>query len=160
VKKCLIFSFMLFACCQVAAFAEKIPVKITPSQVISTKQNEIEVGDLILFKTVNDVSIDDKIFIKKGSKVLGTVDFVHNNGWAGDSAEVRFKTFAMKNVEGQKITTNSQLVIDGNVETINTSKQAVSGALSMLLSRFLIVLRGSEVFVEPNSKVFNIFIEQ
>lgn len=47
------------------ANAEKLPIKITPTQVITTSADEIEVGDWIKFKTVNDVFYKNKLLIKK-----------------------------------------------------------------------------------------------
>ncbi len=77
IKK-VIFMFLLFVFA-VPAYAEKIPVKIAPVQIISTNHDEIEVGDKITFEVVNDVYKDNKLFIKKGSTVKGTIDFVHPN---------------------------------------------------------------------------------
>ncbi|MDR1167680.1 MAG: hypothetical protein LBK53_02155 [Heliobacteriaceae bacterium] len=68
--------------------AQKIPLKITPDQKISTCNNEIQIGDEIVFRTVNGNE-----YIPKGTKVTGVVDYVTENGWWLDNAQIDFKTF-------------------------------------------------------------------
>lgn len=136
-----------------AAFAEKISVRIEPAQIISTHHDETEIGDWIEFKAVNDVYISDKLYIKKGTPVWGFVEFFHPNGWAGDSAEIQFKTFKTTDVNREKITINYPLVISGNSLKANDIKQYISWELTSFL-------RGSEIYIEPDKKVFNLFIER
>ena len=135
------------------AFAEKIPVKLTNAELLSTKHDEIEVGDLIDFKTLNDIYVEDKLYIKKGTKVVGAVDFVHNNGWGGDNAEIKVEKFILKNANGEKITINYPISINGNSETANSFKQLV-------LSNIFIFIRGSEIYIEPKKIHFSVFIER
>lgn len=132
------------------AFAEKIPVKIEPAQVISTHHDEIEVGDKIKFFVSKDVKVDGKIYLEKGTNIYGIVDFVHNNGWAGDSAEIKFNKFITQNINGEKIIINYPIDLVGNKETANASRQ--------LLSEILMLIRGAEILIEPDSMYVNIFI--
>lgn len=147
---CLIFIFLVLC---LPSFAEKIPVKITPIQLISTHYDNIEVGDKLAFQVVNDVYVKNKLFIKKGENIWGIVDFVHNNGWAGDSAEIKLEKFITKNVDGERIIINSNIRLDGNTETANSTKQIIA-------SKILVLVRGSEIFIEPDTITFNIFIER
>lgn len=156
------------------AFAEKIPVRLTPSQVISTKTDLIEVGDAISFKVVNDVYVNDKIYIKKNTPVYGIVDFVHGNGWAGDSAEIKFKRFVTKSTNGEKVIIDYPIDFNGNSEGPNLTRTGISGTLvntaSVLTrsSHYLVqyasnvfcVFRGAEIFIEPNALNLNVFIER
>lgn len=151
--KSFIFSFAIIAIFIPPCFAEKIPVKLTNAELLSTKHDEIEVGDLIDFKTLNDIYVEDKLYIKKGTKVIGTVDFVHNNGWGGDSAEIKIKKIILKNANGEKITINYPISINGNSETANTLKQ-------LILSNIFIFIRGSELYIEPEKIRFSVFIER
>jgi len=162
------------------AFAEKIPVKIEPAQVISTHHDEVEVGDWINFEVVNDVYVDDNLYIKKGTKISGVVDFFHPNGWGGDSADIVFKKFYTTDVNHKKITIFYPLEIDGKTEMANsirsvTNKGATSVAPRVIfrwfhflkppiinwqyLSYLGFVVRGSEISVEPDTTIYNIFIE-
>lgn len=151
IKK-LTYILILLIFASTASFAEKIPVKIAPTKMISTHHDEIELGDNIPFEIVNDVYIDDKIYLKKGTIVLGTVDFVHPNGWAGDNAEIWFKSFSVKQPNCKNFDIDYSLKIKGNSERANNIKQALAYYVIRLV-------RGSEIFIEPDSKIYNIFIE-
>lgn len=151
-KKIVLF-LIIFLSVQQTVFAQKIPVRITPSQIISTKADEVEIGDWLNFVVVSDVYLNNKIYIKKGTPIIGFVDFVHPNGWAGDNAEIKFKTFKTTDINKNLITINYPLNLDGNTLKANDTKQYLSWVLT-------IVIRGSEIYIEPDTKVFNIFIEE
>lgn len=148
------------------AFAEKIPVKITPIQVISTHHDQLEVGDLIKFVTVNDVYTDDSLYIKKNTVVAGIVDFVHPNGWCGDSAEIVFKKFYTNDINNKKVCINSNLDLNGNSEMANSTGTIAGLNIGCYLSEIIniphvfFVFRGPELRVEPDTKIYNIFIER
>lgn len=134
------------------SFAEKMPVKISPIKVISTHHDEIELGDKIPFEVVNDVYDNGKLYIKKETLVIGTVDFIHPNGWAGDNAEIWFKNFLILMPDKNNIKLDYTLKIVGNSNKANNIKQAIAYYIIRLV-------RGSEIFIEPDTKIFNIFIE-
>jgi len=148
-------------------FAEKIPVKISPIQIISTHHDEVEVGDSIRFMVVKDVLLNGKLFIVQNSSVIGVVDHVRPNGWGGDSAEVDFKTFYCRDVDNHRITINYPLVINGKAEIANKARD-VSDYTVTKIATFIngwfyyvsFVFRGAEIFVEPDTKIYNIFIER
>lgn len=142
---------ILFVSMFQSASAEKFPVRISPTQVISTHNDETQIGDWIPFEIVNDVYLNDKLYLKKGTRVLGFVDFFHPNGWAGDSAELVFKSFETTDVSNRKITINYPLILNGNSTRTNGVKQYLSW-------EFFCFIRGSEVYIEPDSKIFNIFL--
>lgn len=152
IKKNILF-ILLFFLLTTPAFAEKTPVKIAPAQIISTNHDEIEVGDWVNFEIVNDVYVNGSLYIKKNTPLYGFVDFVHPNGWAGDSAEVRFKTFETNDLKGQKVIINYPLVLNGSNSKNNDVKQYLAMA-------FLRLIRGAEICIEPDTKIFNIFIER
>lgn len=135
------------------AFAEKIPVRITPTQIISTHHDEVVLNDWIEFETVSDVYKDKKLYIKEGTPVIGVVDFVHENGFENDLAEIKFQTFYVKDVNNNKITISYPLTLNQRVVVKDNFKKLVK----LNITSFF---RGSEIFIEPDTKVFNIFIEQ
>lgn len=151
-KKMIIMALLTFALMPQAAFAEKTPVRIAPAQIISTHHDEVEVGDWIKFSTVNDVYVNEKLYIKKDTPILGAVDFFQPNGWAGDNAEIKFKKFVTTDVSGKKVNIVSPVEIKGNAKA-NDIKQYVAWVLST-------IIRGSEIYIEPDTKSFNIFITQ
>lgn len=152
IKKNILF-ILLFFLLTTPTFAEKTPVKIAPAQIISTNHDEIEVGDWVNFETVNDVYVNGNLYIKKNTPLYGFVDFVHPNGWVGDSAEVRFKIFETSDLNGKKVIINYPLILNGN----NSKNNAVKQYFAIV---FLRLIRGAEMCVEPDTKIFNIFIEQ
>lgn len=93
--------------------SEDTPVKIRPAQKISTCYDEIEVGDKIKFVTVKDIYKSGKLYIKKGTPVFGTVDYVSDNGLSYDNAQLDFKKFTTKTTNGKTITVTSPLSING-----------------------------------------------
>jgi len=133
------------------AFAEKIPVRLENTYLISTHHDEVQLGDLIPFKVVNDVYLDKKLYIKKDTKCIGLVDFIQDNGWAGYSAEVRFKTFITKDV----------ITLDGNIETFTSTMQKKSkSSIFYIILNALSFARGHELGIKPGQASFNIFIEK
>lgn len=76
--------------------SENTPIKIKPDQKISTCYDEIEVGDKIKFSTVKDVYKNGKLYIKKDTPIYGTVDYVSENGWSYDNAQIDFKNSKQK----------------------------------------------------------------
>jgi len=152
IKKVLLLAVLIYSTI-IPAFASRIPVKITPTQIISTNKDEIEVGDWIQFVVVNDVKINGELYLKRDTQMTGVVDFIHPNGWFGDSAQVTLKTFYATDSNNKKITINSPLIIDGTLKEINDYKDFTK-AIGACLSR------GQEIFVEPDTKTYNIFMEQ
>lgn len=136
------------------AIEDKIPIKIAPLEPISTAFDETEVGDRVPFLVVEDVYKNDKIFIKKGTTMYGTVDFVKENGWFGDNAEVEFKTFRVRNTSGKLTTFNSNLLLTG----FNTLKW-YNPAWKRFFNYCSLIFRGNEVDINPNisDPVFNIW---
>lgn len=144
-------------------FAEKIPIKITPIQVISTHHDETEIGDWIDFEVVDDVYVDDVLVFKKGTKVIGIVDFVHPNGWLGDAAEVNFKKFVTVDSKHKKVEISSPVLLNGNVLVKDQPKQYTIGVLNnianLIVGPVFIFVRGSEIYLEPDTKTFALFTE-
>ncbi len=132
----------------------KTPIKIAPLEPISTAYDETEVGDRVPFLVVEDVYKDGKIFIKKDTTMYGTVDFVKENGWLGDNAEVEFKIFRVRNVSGKLTTFTSNLSLTG----FNTLKW-YNPTWKRFFNYCSLVFRGNEVDINPNisDPVFNIW---
>lgn len=93
--------------------SENTPIKIKPTQKISTCYDEIEVGDIIKFAAVKDVYKNGKLYIKKDTPIYGTVDYVSENGWSYDNAQIDFKKFKTKTADGKVINITSPLSING-----------------------------------------------
>ncbi len=147
---------LLFICCMAfsqSAFAEKIALRITPETLISTDTDNIEVGDWIRFKAVNDVYVGDELYIKKGTSVIGFVDFFHPNGWMLDKSEIRMNKFKVKNAKNEVVEIDHVLDIYGD----SAWKKDRGHFLDGPVFRFV---RGAEINAYPDVAVFNIFINR
>ncbi len=136
-----------------AVYAEKIPIKITAAQEISTHKNEVEIGDWIKFKTVNDVYYNDNIFIKKDTPVTGIVDNIHENGIIADNAEITFKKFLLRNADDKLITINYTLVLSRNNSKCYTLSDKIAKYAGF-------ILKGNEIRVKPNTTTYNLFFDK
>lgn len=135
------------------ASAEKLSIKITPTQLISTHQNEVEVGDWVKFKTVNDIYYKNNLFIKKDTPVVGVVDSVHENGLIADNAEITFKTFYVRNTSNVLVKINYPL-------TISRKNSICKGLGDKTVKYVGVIFRGNEIKVEPESITYNLFLEK
>jgi len=135
------------------ANAEKLPIKITPLQVISTHHDEIEVEDWIKFKVVNDVYYNENLYIKKNTVVTGIVDSVHENGIIADNAEIVFKQFALRDVNNKLVKLNYTL-------TLNRDNAECYG-LGYKIKKYIgFIFKGNEIYVKPETTIYNIFLEK
>ena len=93
--------------------SDTTPVKIKPAQKISTCYDETEVGDRIKFIIEKDIYKNGKLYIKKDTPIYGTVDYVSDNGWSYDNAQIDIKKFKTRTADGKVITISSPLSING-----------------------------------------------
>lgn len=92
---------------------EELALPIKPRERISTCNNEIENGDRIKFELTKDIYKNGTLFIKKGAPVVGIVDYISDNGWSYDNAQIDFQEFRLKDVNGNILKINSPLSING-----------------------------------------------
>lgn len=136
--------------------SEDTPVRITPAQKISTCYDEIEVGDKIKFSFVKDVYKDGNLYLKKGDLIYGIVDYIDDNGWYYDSAQIDFKYFKTKTVDGKTITIESPLTING-FEILKYK----SNRTAQFFNYCGVAFRGKEVDINPQKEKiqFNIWVK-
>jgi len=152
-KKCFIIALFLALCATQSAFAQKIPIRITPAQIISTNHDEVEVGDWIKFSTINDVFIDDKLYVKAGSDIWGLVDFYQPNGWVQDNAEIGIKTFETRDANNNKVVIDFPISLTQNLMCKGNLKELAKYEIKT-------VIRGSELYIEPDETYVNLFIKR
>lgn len=135
--------------------SEDTPIKIKPAQKISTCYDDIEVGDKIKFITAKDIYKNNKLYIKKGTPIYGLVDYVSENGWSYDNAQIDFKKFKTKDIKGNIITISSPLSING-FDTL----QYKGKKLAQFFNYCGIVFRGKEVDIIPEKDniYFNVWL--
>lgn len=131
--------------------AEKVPLKLVPAQNISTCHDEIETGDKILFMAKNN----PKMKIKQDIGIIGIVDYVQDNGWGPESAEIQFKKFIVTLADGKQVTYNSPLTINGFEELKYRYPKS-----KRFFEYIPVFLRGKEIDIrtEKDKPVYNIWI--
>lgn len=136
--------------------SEDTPVKIKPAQHISTCYDEIEVGDKIKFTTVKDVYKNSKLYIKKDTPIYGIVDYISDNGWSYDNAQIDIRYFKTKSVNGNIITIESPVSING-FEILKYK----GNRIAQFFNYCGIAFRGKEVDIKPEKDniILNIWIK-
>lgn len=117
------------------------------NEPISTCYDELEILDVVEFKNIADVYKNGKLYIKSGMSVYGIIDTVDENGWCADNAAIYFKKFYTKDVAGNKITINSDLIIDG-FEVLKFKSERIKQFFNYI-STFI---RGKEVDIKDTDK--------
>lgn len=151
-----IFLIFCLIICGSMVFAENIPITIIPAVKISTCYDETEVGDKIKFIITKDVYKHGNLYIKKDTPIYGLVDFVSDNGWYYDNAQIDFKEFRTKTVDGKLIIITSPLSINGFDILKYKNKR-----IAQYIGYCGILFRGKEVeIIPPQDKIeFEIFAE-
>jgi len=143
--KNLLTALITILCFCPTALAEKIPVKIEPAQVISTTHDETEIGDYVKFSVISDVYKNDKVYIAKGTQVLGLVDYVQENGWSFDNAQIDFRIFKTRDVKNNLVIINSFVSING-FETLKYK----GNRPAQFFNYIGVIFRGKEVDLNPD----------
>lgn len=136
--------------------SEEFPVKIKPAQTISTCYDEIEVGDKLKFISEKDVYKNEKLYIKKDTPIYGIVDYVNDNGWSYDNAQIDIKYFKTKTVDGSMLTIESPVSINGfDILKYKGNRPA------QFFNYCGVMFRGKEVEIKPqkDNLQFNIWIK-
>lgn len=124
--------------------SKKTAIKIIPDQKIATTYNQIEVGDIVRFKVLNDIYQNNQLFIEKDTPVIGIVDHLEDNGWHHDNAEITFKKFKTKDVNSNIITINSEVKINGFNELKNLYPKK-----ERFFQYIGLIWRGKEIDIDP-----------
>ncbi len=151
-KKYYLLTILFLLISNISVAAEKIPVTITPAQIISTEYDEVEFGDVVEFKVVKDVFKDETLIIRKEAPVEAEVDYVSPNGWAAETAYIQLKNFKIMNSKNKWIEVPYTLRIKG--KDCLKSSNIIYKSCTFLTS----LVRGREVNLHPNQKKYNIIL--
>lgn len=135
---------------------EVIPLKIKPEELITTCHDETQTNDIIRFRVVNDIYNNNKLYIKKDTRIIGYVDYVHENGWDYDNAQIDIKKFKTRDANNNIIEINSELSING-FETLKYK----SNRPAQFFNYIGVVFRGKEIEIIPEKDknvIFNIWL--
>lgn len=132
-----------------------IVITIKPKNRITTVHDDLETGDIVEFTVTNDVYKNNKLYIKANTPIYGILDYVEDNGWVGDNANIGFKKFVTYDVNGVKTIFNSDLNISGlDILKYKHNKTA------QFFNYIGVVFRGKEVDITENDSniTFNLII--
>lgn len=155
IKKIVIYLILGFLLVIPAVAVEKIPVSITPAQIISTSHDEVETGDELDFKLVKDIYNGDLLLFKKDAPVLALVDYVSDNGFAADSAYIQIKKFKILDAKKNWQIIHYPLKISGLQCRDKKANIFYKGFHSIAF-----LIRGYEIDLKPGQKNFNIFMDK
>ena len=109
------------------------PISITPIQTISTAQKDFKLGNSYQFKDV-----------KNGDVYNGNITFYRPNGIMGQEAQLEISNFT--NAKGQ--------FIPGKVTIIPKNHETLQEFMNYVSFSYFMLVRGSEICLEPNKHVF------
>lgn len=142
-KKLLIL-ILLLASTVNTVFAEKVLVKVTPAQIITTsKKNSLKEGDYVDFKTVETT----KAF-KKGEIITGVVTSLEENGFQVKEARAVIENFRCKNI-----------ALEGEIYLHGGLHKKLGEFVERTVSECSVLLRGSEIIVRPDEQEFLLYAE-
>ena len=142
-KKIFILIILLISS-NLVSYAEKIPVKIIPDQLISTCYDEIQLGDTIRFKVSEDVYLNNKLYIKKDTPVIGIINYVTNNGWSFDNAQIDLNKFKTRDIDNKIVVIDTPISING-FDIIKYKGKKIA----QFFNYIGVVFRGKEVEIIP-----------
>lgn len=125
-------------------FAEEIPFKVTPAQVITTsKKSALNEGDTIKFKVTEPAG-----YLKKGDIITGVVTSIEQNGFAGAEAKVLIEDFKFENKN-----------IGGFISLLGNQHGGLKEFANLLFYMFTKYVRGGEVIVNPEECDYILYLE-
>lgn len=136
--------------------SETTPAKIKPAQHITTCYDEIEVGDKIKFTVIKDIYKNGELYIRKDTPIYGIVDYISDNGWSYDNAQIDIKYFKTRTVDGDMLNIESPISINGFEILKYKGKR-----FAQFFNYCGIALRGKEIEIIPekDNVQFNIWIK-
>lgn len=124
--------------------AKELIVEITPVNKITTGGKNLQEGDFVDFRVVND---NDKL--KKGEIVTGLVTYLDPNGFAGKTAALNIEQFQIKTTK-EKL--KGGIYLDGSAHN-----QIMEFKDHLLLPTMYV--RGGEITLKPDKHTFVIYLE-
>lgn len=132
-----------------AAFAESIPVKLTSEQKITTCNRNLQEGDNITLITTDDIFVNSKLLIKKGTQTEGLITSLVDNDFESVPASIYAEQFKIKDVNGKIRKLNGVVFKEGRNHWM----------LNQFLPFVATIIRGGESFILPNKDFFTLHME-
>jgi hypothetical protein len=124
---------------------EGTAVKVVTAQEISSKT--ANAGDVLKFKVDEDVLVNEKVIISKGTPAKGSVINAEPSGHMGKSGKLGIVVESTTTVDGQPLKLRAAKGKEGKDKTNSTA------ALSVLVSGFFLLKKGSEAKIAEGTPV-------
>lgn len=82
---------------------EKIPIKLKPTKKISTKEDEIQEGQIITFKVTEDVFYKNQRIVEKGTIATAKIETYITKGMNGLPGTIIIDKFSFENIPQEKL---------------------------------------------------------
>lgn len=129
--------------------ADEIPVNIKPINKITTSNINLQEGDSVSFAIQEDIFVNSKLFIKKGTPVNGTIISIENNDYLYKPATLYADKFVTQDVNGQRVKLKGIIYKKGNDHWM----------ITQFILFPLTILRGGEVQIKPEKDIFTLILE-
>ena len=113
--------------------------------------NVSQVGDLVNLSIAEDVIVDNKIVLKKGSLVTGRVTEASAAKWAGQKGKLDFTIDYAKSEFGKNIN------LAANNAAAGKSRMGGVIAAAAVINPLLVLIKGKEITV-PKGKIFTTYV--
>lgn len=132
-----------------SAYAKDIPVQLKTISKISTSNVNLQEGDNINLIVADDVYLDSKLYIKKGTNAVGIVTSLTSNDFTCQEAQIYAEQFKVKNTNGKIVKINGVVYKKGRNHSLVT--QYLPYGYSFI--------RGGEAQILPQKDVFTLYLD-
>lgn len=147
-KKTLLLS-VLFFMVNSLVWAKDIPVQLEATSKISTANVNMQEGDNLNLVVVDDVYLDSKLYIAKGTAVVGVITSLVNNNFTCQEASIYAESFRVKTVDGKIVKLKGIVHKEGRNHSLVTQYLPIGYHL----------IRGGEAEILPQKDVFTLYLE-
>ena len=120
-------------------------VYLEPSEIVSSKRGENNVGDTIGASVWRNVVVDGHVVIEAGAPAVGRISDIKRRNIAGKKGQLKIQAVSARGVHGEDI------VLDGGYHAIGKSRVRRSVTLSLLVAWPLIFIPGKNAAMGPGN---------
>ena len=147
-KKISLLLVLLFALNSLV-WAKDIPIQLEAASKISTANINMQEGDNLNLIVADDVYLESKLYIKKGTSVVGVITSLVNNGFTCQEASIYAESFRVKTVDGNTIKLKGIVHKEGRNHSLVTQYLPIGYHF----------IRGGEAEILPQKDIFTLYLE-
>lgn len=132
-----------------SAFSKDIPVPLITNTKISTSNVNLQEGDNINLLVADDVYLNNKLYIKKGSNAVGVITSLTKNDFTCQEAQIYAEQFKVKNVDGNIVKISGVVHKEGRNHSLMTQYMPFGYH----------IIRGGEAQILPEKDTFTLYLK-